>query len=67
MAGRRKDQVEFTIEDLDRELIARGAQIPREVLFRFKDIEGTPDEKNGFSTIKVKNYRDVFNLSEIES
>ena len=144
-------QDELSIEDLDRELIARGAQIHQEELFKFKDIEGTParddvmsrikglyasafssspnpllasidtwelssliiyktryleenrkrgiwykdhrmdfngitdervkknfnsvaaimlkdnliDEKNGFSTIKVKNYGDVFNLNEI--
>lgn len=37
MAGRRKAQVELTIEELDRELIARGAKIPQEDLFIFKD------------------------------
>jgi hypothetical protein len=52
MAGRRKAQVELTIEDLDRELIARGAQIPREALFKFDDIEGTPARDAVMARIK---------------
>jgi hypothetical protein len=40
--ARRTVQYELTIEDLDKELIARGAQLPREELFKFDDTEGTP-------------------------
>jgi hypothetical protein len=40
--AKRTTQYELTIEDLDRELIARGAHIPHEKLFKFADIEGTP-------------------------
>lgn len=40
--ARRKAQYELTIEELDQELIARGAQIPQEELFKFDDTEGTP-------------------------
>jgi hypothetical protein len=43
MAGQRKSPLEFSVEDLDRELIARGAQIPEKKLFKFKDREGTPE------------------------
>jgi hypothetical protein len=43
MVGYRKSPIEFSIEDLDRELIARGAQVPDEKKFRFKDTEGTPE------------------------
>lgn len=43
MDGYRKSPIEFSIEDLDRELIARGAQVPDEKKFNFKDAEGTPE------------------------
>ncbi|MGD2093072.1 MAG: trypsin-like peptidase domain-containing protein [Candidatus Aminicenantes bacterium] len=52
MAGRRTSQYELTIEDLDRELIARGAQIPQEALFKFDDIEGTPARDAVMARIK---------------
>jgi hypothetical protein len=42
--ARRTAQFELTIEDLDRELVARGAQMSREELFRFEDPEGTPQQ-----------------------
>jgi hypothetical protein len=38
----RKIPVEFSIEEIDRELVARGAQIPEKERFKFKDKEGTP-------------------------
>ncbi|NIM14287.1 MAG: TIR domain-containing protein [Candidatus Aminicenantes bacterium] len=38
----RKPPVEYSFEELDRELIARGAQVPDQILFRYKDKEGTP-------------------------
>jgi V8-like Glu-specific endopeptidase len=40
--ARRTAQYEITIEDLDKELIARGAQIPPGELFKFNDSDGTP-------------------------
>jgi hypothetical protein len=39
----RKPPKEFSIEELDRELVARAAQIPGEELFEFEDSEGTPE------------------------
>jgi hypothetical protein len=49
MDGYRKSPIEFSIEDLDRELIARGARVPDEKKFNFKDTEGTP-ERNTIMT-----------------
>ena len=43
MAGYRKSPIEFSVEDLDRELIARGAKVPDEKKFKFKDRDGTPE------------------------
>jgi hypothetical protein len=40
MAERRKSPLEISVEDLDRELIARGAQTPGDKQFRFKAGEG---------------------------
>ena len=51
--ARRTAQVELTIEDLDRELIARGAQIPHEEMFKFDDTEGTPARKDMMDRVKV--------------
>jgi hypothetical protein len=34
---------EFSVEELDRELMARGAQIPEKKRFKFSDREGTPE------------------------
>lgn len=48
----RSPQGEFTIEDLDRELIARGAKIPHEDLFKFTDVEGTPARDEIMNGIK---------------
>jgi hypothetical protein len=42
MAALRTPQSELPLEVLDRELIAKGAQIPEEELFKFEDSEGTP-------------------------
>jgi len=50
--ARRTAQFELTIEDLDRELIARGAQIPHEELFKFEDTEGTPARKDMINQVK---------------
>jgi hypothetical protein len=49
---RRTAQFELTIEDLDKELIARGAQLPREELFKFDDTEGTPARKDMMDGVK---------------
>lgn len=42
MTNQKKSQLEILVEKLDRELMARGAQIVREKLFKFGDSEGTP-------------------------
>jgi hypothetical protein len=42
MSDQRKSPLEFSVEELDRELIARGAQTPGKKQFKFKDKEGTP-------------------------
>lgn len=41
MTDQRKSALEFTVEELDQELIARGAQTPEKKQFKFKDKEGT--------------------------
>lgn len=43
---------EFTVEELDRELIARGAQIPGDKKFKFRDREGTPDRNTIMGQVK---------------
>lgn len=43
MAIHRKSPFEFSVEDLDREMIARGAQVPNKKKFKFKDTQGTPE------------------------
>ena len=45
MTNPRKSQLEILVEKLDRELMARGVQIAREKLFKFGDIEGTPQRE----------------------
>jgi hypothetical protein len=40
--GKKKSLLEFSVEDLDRELIARAVQIPPNEIFKFKDKGGTP-------------------------
>ena len=45
MDGYRKSPLEYSIADLDRELIARGARIPDKKKFDFKDSEGTPERE----------------------
>ena len=43
MADQRKSPLEISVEELDRELIAKGAQTPGKKQFKFKDKEGTPE------------------------
>lgn len=50
--ARRTAQYELTIEDLDKELIARGAQLPEEELFKFDDTEGTPQRDAHMARVK---------------
>jgi hypothetical protein len=52
MAVRRTPQYELTIEDLDRELIARGVQFPHEELFKFEDSKGTPARDEIMARVK---------------
>lgn len=49
MSDQRKSPLEFSVEELDRELIARGAQTPGKKQFKFKDKEGTP-QRNAVMT-----------------
>jgi hypothetical protein len=49
MADYRRSPLEFTVEELDRELVARGSQVPEEKKYKFKDREGTP-ERNAVIT-----------------
>lgn len=42
MESLKKNLQDFSIEELDRELVVRGAQIPGEKRFGFKDKDGTP-------------------------
>lgn len=48
----RKIPTEFSVEDIDRELIARGAQIPEKERFKFKDKEGTPARDAAMAQVK---------------
>lgn len=50
--GQRKSSFEVSIEELDRELIARGKQTPGKEQFNFKDKEGTPARDAIMSEIK---------------
>jgi V8-like Glu-specific endopeptidase len=52
MTHKIKSQLEILVERLDRELIARGAQIPVEEMFRFKDKEGTPQRNFAMKRVK---------------
>jgi hypothetical protein len=45
MTNQKKSQLEILVEKLDRELMARGAEIVREKLFKFGDREGTPQRE----------------------
>jgi hypothetical protein len=45
MTYRKKSPFDFSVEELDRELIARGAQIPSENPFEFRDRVGTPERE----------------------
>jgi hypothetical protein len=42
MTGIKRSPDDFSIEELDRELIARGAEVAAEERYSFRDIEGTP-------------------------
>lgn len=48
----RKIPTEFSVEEIDRELIARGAQIPEKERFKFKDKEGTPARDAAMAQVK---------------
>jgi len=63
MDGYRKSPIEFSIEDLDRELIARGARVPDEKKFDFNDTEGTP-ERDAIVTGVRKLYKTAPPLNE---
>ncbi|HLP45413.1 MAG TPA: hypothetical protein VK469_05680, partial [Candidatus Kapabacteria bacterium] len=53
MNGYNMSSSEFTIEELDMELIARGAQAPLDALFQFTDKEGSPQREEDFRSIKL--------------
>jgi hypothetical protein len=44
--------VEYSIEDIDKEIIARGAQIPGEERFKFADKDGTPERDSIMEQVK---------------
>lgn len=48
----RKIPTEFSVEEIDKELIARGAQIPEKERFKFKDKEGTPARDAAMAQVK---------------
>jgi hypothetical protein len=48
--GRRRQK--FSFEELDRELIARGAEIPAAARFKFSDKEGTPERDAIIARVK---------------
>lgn len=52
MSGARRPPSDYPFEKLDRELIARGAQIPEQVRFRFEDKEGTPQRDEVVEQLK---------------
>lgn len=52
MAVPKRSLLELSIEELDRELIARGAQTPGEVQFKFKDKDGTLERHAIMAQIK---------------
>jgi hypothetical protein len=62
ISGQKKSPLEFSVEDLDRELIARAAQIPGHELFKFKDKEGTPQRD-----AIVKQLKRIYPLSAFPS
>lgn len=52
MFGRHVERVSFTLEDLDRELLARGVRIPDEKRFVFPDVEGTPQRDTAMRQVE---------------
>lgn len=52
MANQRKLAHEFTVEELDKELIVRGMQKSAGQRFKFKDIEVTPDREMMVAGVK---------------
>lgn len=65
MTGIKRSPEDFSIEQLDRELVARGARIPAAERYRFTDLEGTP-ERNEIMQQTEKLYRagDTIPLNE---
>ncbi|NIM13967.1 MAG: hypothetical protein GTO45_18130 [Candidatus Aminicenantes bacterium] len=49
----RKIPTEFSVEEIDRELVARGAQILGKEQFKFKDKEGTPARDAAMAEVKT--------------
>jgi hypothetical protein len=52
MRYRRKSPYECSVEELDMELIARGARIPEQQRFHFNDSEGTPARDSIMAQVK---------------
>jgi hypothetical protein len=69
MIYQRESQVEYTVEELEMELIARGAQIPGEEMFKFKDEEGTPEREAIMEQVKefYKNNALPINMLKIKA
>jgi V8-like Glu-specific endopeptidase len=52
MKDQEKLPADFSVEELDRELLARGAQIPGDQLFKFVGTEGTPEQNRIMTGVK---------------
>ncbi len=52
MTSQRKPPFEYSVEELDRELIARGNKTPAGKRFKFADREGTPDRDEVMGQVK---------------
>jgi hypothetical protein len=62
MEYRRKSPYECSVEELDRELIARGTRIPEQQRFHFDDREGTPARDAVMAQVK-EFYHEAASLS----
>ena len=62
MLRQRKLAQQLSVKELDRELIARGAEIPDEKRFKFKDREGTPERACIMAKVK-KYYENAISIS----
>lgn len=65
MSHQRKLAQECPVKELDKELIARGVQIPGKKRFKFRDREGTPERTEIMAQVE-KFYEEAISLSPSE-